>query len=354
VRRGAEREIHDLGTRLVAAGTDVRLLTSTPEGLSQRTTFDGLPVRYLRLPRPPALARRGLSDVAAFAALALPYVSASRADLVHAWHYGDGWAAVQAKRVRRGRPVVLKLTGTVLPEQMEHIRVDRRLFREAITGADEVWCNSGYARDAMTGFGVSMEVVPAGVDLDRFVPASARHTRPTVLCASAPDDPRKRLVDVLDAWPAVLDALPDARLVLAGRATAATRAQLLGALEPAVAGSVELVGDLRDDALVEAYGRAAAVVAPALHEALGLSTIEALACGTPVAGARSGATPALLSPATGRTYEPGSVDGCAEAIVEAVALSSQPGTAEACRATAVPFGWDVIVPRVQARWLALR
>lgn len=331
----------------------MRLFTSTPQGLTQRATFDGLPVRYLRLPRPAALAHRGLSDVAAFAALALPYVVASRADLVHAWHYGDGWAAVQGKRLHPGRPVVLKLTGTVLPEQMEHIRFDRRLFREAITGADEVWCNSDYAREAMAGFGVPMEVVPAGVDLTRFQPASTRHDRPTVLCASAPDDPRKRLVDVLDAWPAVLDAVPEARLVLAGRVTDATRTQLRGALSPALAGSVELVGDLRDDALVAAYGQASAVVAPALHEALGLSTIEALACGTPVAGARSGATPALLSTATGRTYEVGSVEGCAAAIVEAISLSAQPGTAAACRAAAVPFGWDTIVPVVQSRWSAL-
>lgn len=331
----------------------MRLLTSTPQGLTQRATVDGLPVRYLRLPRPAALARRGLSDVAAFAALALPYVAASRAGLVHAWHYGDGWAAVQAKRVRPARSVVLKLTGTVLPEQMEHIRIDRRLFREAITGADEVWCNSDYAREAMAGFGVPMQVVPAGVDLRRFQPAAARHDRPTVLCASAPDDPRKRLVDVLDAWPAVLDAVPEARLVLAGRHTAATRTQLLGALAPAVAATVELVGDLQDDALVAAYGQAAAVAAPALHEALGLSTIEALACGTPVAGARSGATPGLLSPGTGRTYDPGSVEGCAAAIVESISLSSVPGTLEACRAAAVPFGWDAIVPVVRSRWSAL-
>ncbi|MGH9275602.1 MAG: hypothetical protein ACRDZU_13225, partial [Acidimicrobiales bacterium] len=35
VRRGAEREIHDLGTRVAASGVDVRLLTSTPSGLVQ-------------------------------------------------------------------------------------------------------------------------------------------------------------------------------------------------------------------------------------------------------------------------------------------------------------------------------
>lgn len=353
MRRGAEREIHDLGTRVAAGGDRVRLLTSTPSGLTQRDRVGGMDVRYVRLPTSPSLARRGLSDVAAFAGASLPFIAASRADLVHAWHYGDGWAAVQAKRIRRSRPVVLKLTGTVVPERMEHVRLDRRLFQEAIAGADEVWCNSVYARDVMAGFGVAMHVVPAGVDLDRFQPADHRADRPVVLCASAPDDPRKRLTDVLDAWPAVLAEVPDARLVLAGRAVDSTRSALAARLPPALAVTVELAGDLRDDALVTAYGTAAAVVAPALHEALGLSTIEALACGTPVAGARSGATADLVTASTGALYEPLDVDGCAGAIVAAIGLSERSTTVAACRSAAEPFGWEHIVPTVLARWRAL-
>ncbi|MEY2589308.1 MAG: phosphatidyl-myo-inositol alpha-mannosyltransferase [Acidimicrobiaceae bacterium] len=350
MRRGAEREIHDLGTRVAASGTEVQLLTSTPRGLVQRDRFGAMAVRYIRLPQPAVLARRGLSDVAAFAAIALPLIAATPADLVHAWHYGDGWAAVRARRVRP-RPVVLKLTGTVLPERMGHVRIDRRLFREAIEGADEVWCNSPYSRDVMAGFGVEMHVIPAGVDLHRFRPGAGRSDPPTVLCASAPDDPRKRLVDVIDAWPFVLDAVPDARLVLAGGGSAAGRRALIERLPSAAAGSVSVVGDLADDDLVTAYAMASAVVAPGVHEALGLSTIEALACGTPVAGARSGATADLIQPGrTGALFEPVDPADCARAIVETVALAGDPTTVAACRTAAEPFGWDEVVPLVESRW----
>lgn len=352
MRRGAEREIHGLGTRMVARGHDVRLLTSTPEGLTRAARIDGLPVRYVRLPLPAPLARRGLSDVAAFAAVALLALAAPGPDLVHAWHYGDGWAAVQARRLHRRRPVVLKLTGTVVPERMEHVRVDRKLFREAIAGADEVWCNSRYAQEVMAPFGVPMQVVPAGVDLDRFRPGP-RSERPTVLCTSAPDDPRKRVADVVAAWPAVLDAVPEARLVIAGRAREATRRSLLGGLPAAVASTVELPGDLADDALAAAYASARAVVAPAVHEALGLTTVEALASGTPVAGARSGATAELVADGTGALYEPGDAAGCAAAMVDALSLSDAPGTAERCVAAAQPLGWSAIADRVEARWMAL-
>jgi phosphatidylinositol alpha-mannosyltransferase len=250
--------------------------------------------------------------------------------------------------------VVLKLTGTVEPERMDHIRVDRRLFREAIEGADEVWCNSAYSRDVMAPFGVAMHVVPAGVDLQRFRPGTARSDPPTVLCASAPDDPRKRLVDVVDAWPAVLDAVPGARLVLAGGGSADGRRALADRLPRAAAGSVSVIGDLADDALVHAYASASAVVAPAVHEALGLTTLEALACGTPVAGARSGATAELIEPGrTGALFEPVDVHDCARGIVEAVALAGVQGVSDACRAAAAPFGWESVVPVVMERWEAL-
>jgi glycosyltransferase involved in cell wall biosynthesis len=340
---------------MIRRGHQVRLLTSTPEGLTRRATVDGMPVRYVRLPQAAPLARRGLSDVAAFTGVALPAVLGARGvDLVHAWHYGDGWAAVQAKRVHPRRPVVLKLTGTVVPDRMEHVRIDRKLFREAIAGADEVWCNSRYALDVMAPFGVSMQIVPAGVDLDRFQPSVARSDHPIVLCTSAPDDPRKRLVDVADAWPAVLDAVPDARLVVAGRASDDTRRSLLARLPSGAAGTVELVGDLADAALSDAYATAHAVVAPALHEALGLTTLEALASGTPVAGARSGATEELVVDGTGALFEPADAAACAAAMVEALSLAGQPATVERCRAAALPYGWDAVTDEVDRRWAALR
>jgi glycosyltransferase involved in cell wall biosynthesis len=310
-----------------------------------------MPVRYVRLPQ----ARRGLSDVAAFTGIALPAVVAARGiDLVHTWHYGDGWAAVQAKRVHPRRPVVLKLTGTVVPDRMEHVRIDRKLFREAIAGADEVWCNSRYALDVMAPFGVSMQIVPAGVDLDRFQPGPARAEHPTVLCTSAPDDPRKRLVDVVDAWPAVLDAVPDARLIVAGHASAETHRSLLARLPREADGTVELVGDLADAALSEAYATAHAVVAPALHEALGLTTIEALASGTPVAGARSGATEELVVDGTGALFDPADAGACAAAMVDALSLAERSATVTRCRAAALPYGWDAVTEEVDRRWGSLR
>jgi glycosyltransferase involved in cell wall biosynthesis len=90
-----------------------------------------------------------------------------------------------------------------------------------------------------------------------------------------------------------------------------------------------------------------------VYEALGLSTLEALASGIPVAGARSGATVELVTPGAGHLYEPGDVDACAAALVATLALAEEPSTADTCRRAAEPYGWATIVDEVERRVGAL-
>ena len=143
---------------------------------------------------------------------------------------------------------------------------------------------------------------------------------------------------LLDAWPAVRAALPDAELLLAGRGHPADL--------PAGARSV---GDLPPEAMADLYARAWCVVAPAVYEALGLVTLEALASGTPVAGADSGATSELLGPdGVGALAEPGNPESLADAIARAVALAPDPATADRCRTVALRYDWDAVVPQVLA------
>lgn len=307
---------------------------------------------YLRLPRPRFLAARGVSEVAAFAGIALPAVLAARADVVAAFHYGDGWAAVRARRARK-RPVVLKLTGIVLPDRIAKVRYDRRLFQGAVAEADEVWCNSRYAVEVMAGHGREMEIVPAGVDAERFRRTVPRSDPPVVLCTAAIDEPRKRVIDLVRAWPAVADALPGAKLHLAGAVSAGTRQSLLEELTSEHRPSVHFIGSLADDALVDAYSAASAVVAPAVYEALGLATLEALACGTPVAGARSGATADLVDDDVGALFEPDDALDCAAAVVRAAALSFDNTTRDRCRAAALPYAVDRVAALAESRFNAL-
>jgi glycosyltransferase involved in cell wall biosynthesis len=87
-----------------------------------------------------------------------------------------------------------------------------------------------------------------------------------------PPDPRKGVRE-LAAAVARRHGLP---LVLAGRASA-------DAADLATPGRVLLVGRLSDEKLAALYGAATALVLPSEDEGFGLTAMEALACGTPVA-----------------------------------------------------------------------
>ncbi len=315
--------MHELAGRLVEAGHAATVLTGQPQGLTHRGFVAGAPVRWVRTPRRASWPEPGPG----FAALALGASLLRRPDVVHCLHYADAAGAA------RGRaPVVLKLTGTVLPHLVAGL--DARLLTSALTRAAEVWVNSTWAAAEMAGFGVSMRVVPAGLDTDCFTPGP-RSARPLIVCAASGDEPRKRVVDLLAAWPAIRDSLPDAELVLAGTTTTDL---------PVGARAVGVLGDAELAAL---YARAWVVVAPAVYEALGLVTLEALASGTPVAGVDSGATTELLAAAgTGSLAQPQDPASLAAAVLAAVELSQDPATAARCRAAALPYDWRRVLPQV--------
>ena len=344
VRRGAEREVHDLAAQLSARGHRMRILTGTPTGLTQRRAIDGIPVRYVRLPRD--------RELVAFAAPAALATLGSRADTVVSFLYGDAAGAVEASRFRRRQRVVLKLTGTVRPERIAEKPYHDRLLRRALERADEVWCNSEFARSEMAGFGREMQLVPAGLDTSFFVPAARRAEVPTVFAASSSDEPRKRLVDLIDAWPSVVDEVPEARLRIAGAASAETRRRLLERIG-AEAASVTFLGQQSDEQLVREYGTAWCVAMPAVYEALGLVTLEALSCGTPVVGARSGATPELVGDC-GALFEPGDAEDGARALVASLAATVSDELASQCRGRAAAYDWDKVGDQAAMRLLALR
>jgi glycosyltransferase involved in cell wall biosynthesis len=353
VARGAEREVHDVGAGLVARGHRVDLVTGQPRGVTSRARVDGMSVRYVRTPLPGVLARRRVQREGVFGLVVAGASLLSRADVVACFHYADAVGAAAPGPLRR-RPIVLKLTGAVPRDRVDDNPLERRLLQRALDVADEVWVNSAYAREAMSGWGREMHVLPAGLDDSTFALGTERASRPSVLCASTPDEPRKRVVDLVDAWPAVLDAVPGAELQLAGAASPATRAALTERLPAPVRDTVRFVGTLAGPELATAYGRAHAVVAPSVYEALGLVTLEALACGTPVAGARSGATPELLDrPGTGTLFEPVDPASCAEAVVAALSLSTDDQVRQRCRDAALRYAVGGVVDRIEGRLTAL-
>lgn len=162
-------------------------------------------------------------------------------------------------------------------------------------------------------------VVPHGVDLERFRPATADEPRPPAL-------PERYLLFPANLWPhknheRLVRALVDVddrelSLVLTGAADPARLQAIVAAASSAgVAARVRHLGRVPDRELAALYRHAAAVIVPSLYEGYGLPALEALASGTPVAVADRGALPEVAGEAAVR-FNPEDVAAITAAIDE--------------------------------------
>jgi phosphatidylinositol alpha-mannosyltransferase len=171
-------------------------------------------------------------------------------------------------------------------------------------------------------------VIPNGVDLTRF----AGGERPDDATASGPVvsyigriAPGKGVDDLIAAMPAVIEAVPGARLELAGPVIGMSIDEMAGeaGLEDA---HYDLLGELGPEGVAEALGRASAFALPShLREGQPRAIIEALASGTPVVATAIGGIPGLLRGGAGELIEPGDVAELSRALIRVL---TEPGFAD--------------------------
>lgn len=144
--------------------------------------------------------------------------------------------------------------------------------------------------------GARAVVIPGGIDLELFHPGPRGDDPWPVLFTARRLVPRTGVGELIAAMPRIVAAFPSATLGIAGTGEldSALR-ERIGAL--GLEASVTLLGRVPEADLVRRYQQADLVVLPTQElEGFGLTTAEALACGTPVLGTPAGATPELLAP----------------------------------------------------------
>lgn len=330
VRRGSERLVHDLAVDLLTLGACPRLITSHP-GASSRSVEDGFPItRHWRPPEKPLTLRR-IEPHLSHLPLSYGSLLAGHDDVAHAFYPTDALAALRWAR-RKGRPAIFSYMGHPSRAVLASHRLRKTILERVIGESDAVTVLSRPAAQAMwRWFGVEPRVVRPGVDLDHFVPCAGRSERPTVACAGAVEDGRKRISLLVRAFALVRRERPDARLLLTKPSNPGL-ARTLTERNP----GVELVDRERDVASL--FREAWVSGLTSYNEAFGLVLVESLACGTPVFGARdAGISEIIDRPEVGRLFDGADEREVARAILETLELAEDPATRTACRSRAETF-----------------
>jgi glycosyltransferase involved in cell wall biosynthesis len=158
------------------------------------------------------------------------------------------------------------------------------------------------------------------IDTDTFLPGSGPNQPPYLFLSARIRDPRKNVNMLLRAFAQIHKRFPDVQLVIGGddpNPDTMTLTHDLG-LETAV----RYVGFLSEPDLVKLLQGATLYVFPSLQEGLGISVLDAMACGLPVVSTRCGGPEGLVQDdVTGLLVNNNDPDALANAVID---LLSQP------------------------------
>lgn len=245
--------------------------------------------------------------------------------LIASWAYPDGVAVGWLARLL-GIPYVVKVHGSDLNEQAND-PPRRRQIRGALRRAGAVIAVSQALADKAVVIGAEpgrVHTLYNGVDGERFAPGPREAARQRLgLPAAAPRvlyvgnlKRNKGCIDLLEAFPALLAACPQARLVYVGdgecRDQLQRRAAALGLQE-----RVDLRGEVAHAALGDWFRAADLLCLPSYNEGVPNVVLEAMSCGIPVVATRVGGIPEVVPEHAGILVSPRAGEELAAALLDA-------------------------------------
>lgn len=244
--------------------------------------------------------------------------------IVHGYVSPTVWLAILAAWAS-GTPVLMRGESTLLYDRSAWIRLVKRVFLRAVFAAVDSFLYIGTRnREFYESFGIKSDrlaFVPYSVDNESFFRLQAEDTdlraRTRASLAIAEGEPvilfagklieRKRPMDLLQAYKAVVADHPEAHLVFVGEG--ADRPELEAFVRASGLTRVHFVGFQNRTKISAYYAGADVFVLPSRHDPWGLVVNEAMCFGLPViATGVVGCTPDLISPGeNGFVYQVGDV-----------------------------------------------
>ncbi|MCS7109541.1 MAG: glycosyltransferase, partial [Candidatus Micrarchaeota archaeon] len=208
----------------------------------------------------------------------------------------------------------------IKPMQKIMKRVAWKYLRWYYNRCDKVIVPSEYMKKECIKNGIkNVEAISNGIDLDRFKPGEKKMWKDrTVVLYTGRLVKEKNLEVLIKAANQIRKEIPNVLFVIVGS----------GPMEQTYKEMVKkhkveeifiFISGVRHKDIVQFYHNADVFAFPSMFETQGLSCLEALACGLPVAGADYLAIPDLVKDGyNGYLFKPHDVKGCAQAVIKCI------------------------------------
>ena len=342
---GVGFHIRDLAAQLPARGPAGRVPPPSPSddlpewitsaGSSVSIPFNGSVANISIKPKALARTRRWLADndfdVVHVHEPVVPSVSMAAAMLSSAPLVGTFHAAL-------GRSVSRAIASAPMRLYMERIGVRIAVSEEA-------------RRTLIEHHGGDAVIIPNGVETASFRTAQpldqwvATDERPVIVFLGRLDEPRKGLGIFAGAIERVLEAIPGARFLIAGRGDAPD----IRAAVARFGDSVSFLGGISDEEKESLLAGASIYVAPQTGgESFGIVLVEAMAARTTVVASDIPAFRAVLEDGrAGALFDTGSSDSLASALVELLGDHERlDALADAGQRASAQYDWEVVADKV--------
>ncbi len=342
---GVGFHIRDLALKLRLRGHDVRVLTPstsddlpewiTSAGSSVSIPFNGSVANISIKPKALARTRRWLADndfdVVHVHEPVVPSVSMAAAMLSSAPLVGTFHAAL-------GRSVSRAIASAPMRLYMERIGVRIAVSEEA-------------RRTLIEHHGGDAVIIPNGVETVSFRTAQpldqwvATDERPVIVFLGRLDEPRKGLGVFAGAIESVLERVPGARFLIAGRGDAPD----IRATVARFGDSVSFLGGISDEEKESLLAGASIYVAPQTGgESFGIVLVEAMAARTTVVASDIPAFRAVLEDGrAGALFETGNSDSLASVLLDLLGDRERlDALADAGQRASAQYDWEVVADKV--------
>ena len=216
---------------------------------------------------------------------------------VHAAMRGSFWRkSIFAATARRfGVPSIIHLHGSEMKTFYNSLSASRRLaVRRSLERAEAVIVLSESWREFVSQIapGARLVVINNYVSLPSPVPLAVPKKEFSVLFLGLLGH-RKGIFDLLESWPSILSAIPEARLRVGGNGevdAAKAKAESLG-----ISNSVEFLGWVDGEQKLDLLKQTDTFVLPSYNEGLPMSVLEAMSWAKPVVTTKVGGIPELVT-----------------------------------------------------------